>query len=261
MRLVVTVVVSVLLCSACAEDTLARVRREGAIRIGFAIEAPYAHLTADGRVTGAAPELAELVAPRVGISRVRWRLTHFGDLLDELDAGVLDAVASGLFITPERQRRARFSQPTFEVRESLLVAEGNPLGLSGYPQLARHPTARVAVLRGSAEIPALLELGLPAARLVEVPDALAARAAVATGEADALALSEPTLRWGEPTPHTTRVEHVEQPPGGPAHCGVAFRTSDESLERAWSAALVELQRTPEYAALLARYGMASGAGR
>lgn len=115
----------------CREDTLARVRREGAIRIGYAVEAPYAFVTPGGQVTGVDPELARLVASQLGLGSVRFRQTRFGGLLDDLDAGLVDAVAAGLFITPERQRRVRFTTPTAEVRASLLVRAGNPLGLTG----------------------------------------------------------------------------------------------------------------------------------
>jgi len=250
----------------CREDTLARVRREGAIRIGYSVEAPYAFVTPAGRVTGVDPELARLVAARLGLGPVRFRQTRFGGLLDDLDAGLVDAVATGLFVTPERERRVRFASPTAEVRASLLVAAGNPLGLTGYPALVAHPTARVAVLDGAVEGALLRRLGVPDARLVEVPDEQAGAAAVAHGLADALALSAPSLRWlvrAHPGDGVEEVRDVVQPPGPeyPARFAVAVRRDDAALAAAWSAALAAVAETPARAQLLEQFGFAGEPAR
>ena len=106
----------------------ARSGRPGFIRIGYAVEAPYAFLTPDGELTGESPEVAKRITSRLGIPRITWRQVEFASLIDELDAGRIDMIASGMFVTEERARRVAFSIPTFHTHQALLVRAGNPGG-------------------------------------------------------------------------------------------------------------------------------------
>lgn len=249
-----------LLLSGCRESSLERLRREGAIRVGYAVEAPYAFVRPDGTVTGIHPELTRRAARHLGIARVQFRQTRFGALLEDLEAGLVDVDASGLFITPGRQQRVLFTTVTAEVRASLLVASGNPLGLTGYPGLARHPTARVAVLEGSVEASLVQRLGVPSSRVLVVPDAQGGVTAVQSGLADALALSEPTLKWATRQAGASAeiVPDVVQPPGTeyPARFALAVRLDEVALANALNDALRVLAETAEYAELLEEFGFA-----
>ena len=88
----------------------------GSLRVGFAVEAPYAYVDAQGQVTGEAPEIFRLMAQRLGIERIDWIRMDFASLLPELQLGRIDAIAAGMFVTPERQRLAAFTRPTAAVR-------------------------------------------------------------------------------------------------------------------------------------------------
>lgn len=123
---------------ATRDDSLDRLRSKGTITIGYAVEAPYAFLTPDGTVTGEAPEIAKVMASRLGIGHIAWRQVEFGSLLAELEAGRIDVIAAGMFITPKRADRASFSLPTFRVREGLLVPRGIR---AGSPPTARRPSS------------------------------------------------------------------------------------------------------------------------
>lgn len=87
------------------DDSLARVRSRGAIRIPYAVELSYAFLRPDGQVTGQDPEVARVIAAQLGINRVEWRPVEFGALINGLNAGHYDVVAAGIFVTQERQQR------------------------------------------------------------------------------------------------------------------------------------------------------------
>ena len=245
-------------------DTLDRARRTGVIRIGYAVEAPYSFLTPDGRVTGESPEIARVITARLGIPHIEWRLTEFDDLLDGLESGRFDVIAAGMFQTPERQRRVAFSRPTFQVGPGLLVRKGNPLGLRSYADAARSSTARVAVVSGSDEEVRLLRLGCPTARLIRVPDANAGRAAVRSGEADALALSAPTVRWMVSRPIAGQTEVVESlvdavgdGSAATALGGFVFRREDHRLREAWDAELASFVGSDEHRRLVGAFGFTS----
>ncbi len=245
------------------QDALAQARQAGVMRIGYAVEAPYAFLTPEGQVTGESPEIARVIANRLGIPRVEWRLAEFGDLMEGLEARRYEVIAAGMFITPERQQRAAFSLPTFQVGPGLLVRKGNPLGLHSYADLLQHNEIRVAVLSGSVEEARLLQLGCPGQRLIRVPDAGTGREAVRSGQADALALSAPTIRWMSMHPILGLTEMAEPftdsgPAGAPAPAlgGFVFRKEEAALRQAWDAELRGFLGSEEHRRLVRAFGFA-----
>ncbi len=246
----------------CADDSLSRHQAGQPFRIGYAIEPPYAFLTPEGEVTGEAPEIAKRIASRLGFLNVTWRNFEFSSLIGKLEAGHIDMIAAGMYATPMRARRAAFSEATFQVRSGLLVAAGNPKRLHGTRQVAEETDVRLAVLSGSVEETLYRSLGVPANRLVVVPDALTGCSAVKSGLADALALSSPSVFWMA----KTRGEHPGQVEAAHPYealaneelgCGAfAFRKEDRALLQAWNQALREFLGSDEHAALVASFGFA-----
>jgi polar amino acid transport system substrate-binding protein len=242
-------------------DGLARVRKAGVLRVGYAVEAPYALVAPDGRITGESPETARLVAARLGISRIDWVQTRFDALIVELLEGRFDMIAAGMFVTPDRARRVGFSDPTLRVGASLLVPAGNPSGFGSYADLIARPHARVAVVAGTIEEGTLLARGLPRPRLLAVPDAAAGVAAVRSGAVEALALSRPTTLWLEHL-DPGRVTSVKVPgraavadPVPLFHIAFAFAPDDRELLRAWNRAQAEVLGGPEHMRVLADFGL------
>lgn len=245
-----------------AEQNPLRVcRQRGFIRIGYALEAPYAFLTPNGEVTGESPEIARVVARRLGIGRVEWRLVEFADLIDGLAAGRFDVIAAGLFITRDRARRIAFSLPTFQVSPGLLVRAGNPRGLHSYEDVVRQTDVHVAVLSGSIEENQLMALGCPGASLSRVPDAYSGMAAVQSGQADALALSAPALRWmireadpgqlemADPFMDRTTTRSADLSIGG-----FGFRRNEDALVQAWNQELRAFVGSEEHRRLVLPFG-------
>jgi len=242
-------------------DALARARQTGVIRIGYAVEAPYAFLSPEGQVTGEAPAIARVIASRLGIARIEWRLAEFAGLIDDLEDGRFDVIAAGMFATPDRQRRVAFSRPTFRAGPGLLVRRGNPQGLHSYAELLRKRETRVAVLMGSMEEAHLRRIGCPEERLLRVPDAMSGRVAVRSGQADALALSAPTLRWMTLHPIagvTEMAAPFAEPEGGlappSAEGGFVFRRGEVALREAWDAELARFVGSEEHRRLVAAFG-------
>ena len=93
------------------DGSLARIRANGGLRAGYAVDAPLALVTPAGEVTGASPETARLVAEQLGIGRLDWVQTEFRDLLPGLLARRFDMIAGGLITSAERARHVRFSDP------------------------------------------------------------------------------------------------------------------------------------------------------
>ncbi len=248
--------------TACSprDRALARIQRAGSIRIGYAVEAPYVFLDSHGKLTGEEVELARVVAARLSL-RIEWLQTEFRSLIPELEAGQFDAVVAGMFITPERARRVSFSEPTFRVRQALLVQAGNPHRLHAYEDVIEHPRLKLAVMAGAVEEELVRRLGVPADQLIVVPDALTGRVAVESSLAGGLALSSPTVRFmaRQRGLGLTEIAEPFEPPGSPGgpltgFGAVAFRARDDDLQQAWNRELIGFLGSAGHRRLLARFG-------
>lgn len=247
--------------SAIPDGTLARIEREGVIRIGYAVEAPYVFLDARGEPTGVEIEVARKITALLGIPHIEWWQVDFGTLIPGLEAGRFDAVAAGMFITPERAKRVSFSEPTLHVGPALLVRAGNPHDLHAYEDISRKPGIKVAVLHGAVEETIIRQIGVPDARISVVPDALTGRIAVESGLVDGLALSAPTTRLmarQRELGSTEIAEPFTAPKGGGGLIGytaIVFRKADDDLRAAWNRHLRTFIGGPEHRRLIAGFGL------
>lgn len=79
-----------------SEDAAARIARTGMVRIGYAVEPPFAFVDAQGRVTGESAEMARAIWLRLGVERIEWMQVDCGSLIPHLRAGRINQIASGL---------------------------------------------------------------------------------------------------------------------------------------------------------------------
>lgn len=249
--------------AATSSGTLARIRREGVIRIGYAVEPPYVFLDAGGEPTGCEIEVARKLAARLGVPRIEWCQTDFGSLISELEAGRFDVIAAGMFITPERGQRVSFSEPTLHVRAALLVRSGNPHGLHSYEDILKTPRQpiKIAVLHGSVEETMIRQAGVPEWQIVVVPDAVTGKVALENGLVDGLALSAPTIRFmaRQENQGLTEMAGPFEPPTGVGgrlvgYTADLFRKADDDLRSAWNRELNAFIGSPEHRRLLAEFG-------
>jgi polar amino acid transport system substrate-binding protein len=227
-------------------DSLNAIERTGIVRIGYAIEPPYAFVDRTGRVSGEGPETAGLVAARLHW-QVEWIQTAFESLIPELLGGRFDVVAAGLFVTAQRERIVRFAAPELHVASGMLFRAETATQPQSYADLLHK---RVAVIAGSAEEQALRYM---AVRLVVVPDAQAGLTAVDSRLVDVLALSFPTVRAMAAKRPSLRAARVDPHTSG--HCvAAAFRPDDVRLATAWDRAQANVLGTPAHLQALTRLG-------
>lgn len=238
----------------------ARMLQGGSLRMGFAIEAPYAYIDAQGHVTGEAPEIFRLMAQRAGVERIDWIRLDFAALLPELQLGRIDAVAAGLFITPQRQQQVAFSRPTARVR-SAIVVRPDQASLPLHPTVAdlqRAPDLRWVTVHGAAENSLLAQAGVPPERISTVPQAERGLRALAQGQADALAISAVTawhLVHTQDASAPLQVRTLSDAPAG--YPAFAFRHQDTDLRDAVDQALASYLGTQDHLALIRPFGFTS----
>jgi polar amino acid transport system substrate-binding protein len=163
---------AVVACSRPSGSTLEQARAAGAIRVGISGEQPYSYADADGRVTGAQPEVARVVLERIGVPGLDAVQVPFHELVPRLRDGQFDLVAAGMAVTPDRCREVAFSRPDFVAFPAFLVREGNPQKIESFRDVARSRD-RLAVLAGATEIDYARAAGVPDGQL-EIVDSQSA---------------------------------------------------------------------------------------
>lgn len=240
-----------------SEPTTAdRLAQGGVLRVGFAVEEPYAFLDRHGRVTGESPEIFQLMAHRIGIERIEWVRLEFANLLPELRLGRIDAIAAGMFITPERELEAAFTLPTARVLPAIVVRRGE-IRIPPYPtlnDLGRTASLRWSTVHDAVEHQMLQKANVPLPQIRTVPQAQRGLRMVAESDADAFAISAVTaarLLYQNPQWALELRTVMDGPSGSPAF---AFRTTDASIRDAMNAVLLEYLGSDQHASLVSRFG-------
>ncbi|AMO73534.1 MULTISPECIES: ectoine/hydroxyectoine ABC transporter substrate-binding protein EhuB [Pseudomonas] len=217
-----------------AETTLERIQSTGTVRIGYANEAPFAYTETSGKVTGESPEIATKVFTAMGVKKVEPVLTEWGALIPGLRAGRFDVIAAGMYITPPRCRQVIFTDPHYQIPDTLLVKRGNPKNLHSYADVAKNPDVRLAIMSGTAELGYARAEGVSDEQIVQVPDTTAQLQAVRAGRADASVGTALTMK-GLAAKGGDSVEAIADFKDDPAHIGygaLAFRPEDKDLRDA-----------------------------
>lgn len=243
-------------------SSLGQLRDRGGVSVGIANEEPYGYLdTASGRITGEAPELARRIFAALNVPRLDAVTSQFGALIPGLRAGRFDVIVAGMYVTPERCKQVAFSQPTYRIGEAFIVRHGNPLGLRSYRDVARHPRARLGVVNGTIERTYARRIGVPDERVVILNDNVSALSAVRTGQVDAFAGTQLTVRrlldktsgeaLEEAKPFAQPVIDGKEVWG---YGAFAFRKRDDELRRAFDHELAAFLGSHTHRALVAPFG-------
>lgn len=241
---------------AAAETTLERVQRTGEIRIGYANETPFAYTKLDGTVTGESPEIAKIVFGKIGVTKVNAVLTEWGSLIPGLIAGRFDVIAAGMYVTPERAKQVLFSDPHYQLGDTLLVAKGNPRKLTSYADIAANGKVKIAIMAGTSQYAYAIAAGIPEGRIMQVPSPTAQLMAVRTRRAQAAVGTALTMK-GLAVKGGSRVAAIADFQDDPAHMGygaLAFRQQDGDLRDLVNAALQGWIGSEEHLRTVAPFG-------
>ncbi|GHA16352.1 putative amino-acid ABC transporter periplasmic-binding protein y4tE [Devosia pacifica] len=246
--------------TAVSAATLEELQESGTIRIAVANEIPYGYIDpTTGEAMGAGPDVAKYIVDELGIDNIEWVTTEFSGLIPGLQADRFDMVAAEMAIIPERCATVIYSEPNSSYGEGLLVASGNPSGVTNYADFADNPDLTVAIMAGANQLDMMQALGVPEDQMVTISSNADAISTVSTGRADAYAATGLTaselagqsdaveLAEGFTDPV---IDGTEQRSWG----GFTFATGSESLRDAVNEVLVEYKQTAEWNDTLSGYG-------
>jgi polar amino acid transport system substrate-binding protein len=233
-----------------ASDTLDRMREQGYARLAIANEPPYTKVETDGTVAGAEPEIAAAVLEMLGVPEVQGVVTPYASMIPGLQADRWDIITAGLFMKQSRCKEVAYTEPVIVSTESFLVPEGNPKDLESIAD-AKEQGLKVAILPGAFEEGILKNADYPGAKMVPVPDARSGVDALKAGRAEAFLLPTLSLEEIKPAGFDVTPPLPDAPRTG---SGAAFRKEDVALRDAYNEKLAEFKQTPEFAAILTKWG-------
>ena len=243
------------LAAGAQASTLDKVKDSSSVRIGYANETPFAYTALDGSVTGESPEIVKKIFERMGVEKINPVLTEWGSLIPGLRASRFDLIAAGMYITPERCKQVLFTDPHYQLPDTLLVKTGNPKGLHSYEDIAKSG-AKVAIMSGTVNLGYARSSGITDDQILQVPDTTAQLQAVRAGRADAAVGTQLTMK-GLADKGGDSVEAIAEFKDDPAHTGygaLAFRPEDKDLRDAVNAELKKWLGSEEHLATVEPFG-------
>lgn len=115
------VIITAITIPSIAQNTLSKIIENGEIRIGMTgNQPPYSMKTKNDQLMGYEVDLALILAESMGVELKIVELP-FSELMPALESGKVDAVMSGMTITPERNMKALFAGPYTLSGKSILT--------------------------------------------------------------------------------------------------------------------------------------------
>ncbi|WP_353646858.1 ectoine/hydroxyectoine ABC transporter substrate-binding protein EhuB [Mesorhizobium sp. WSM2239] len=248
--------------TAMAETARERILREGRIVIGISNGAPWGFRDKSGEPAGFHPDLIKAAFESLGVREVELVITEFGALIPALTTGRFDAIAAGLYITPERCELVAFSDPDLKLADAALVLEGNPKRIHSYAEIAANPEIKFGAGRGSTTAKNAAAAGVPDERTLLFPDIQANVSALLTGRIDVAAFSAPTVARILSDEKISGIERAlpfqglieENGKERFGYSAIAFRKEDGDLRDLYNSRLKELKADGTVANIMTRNG-------
>jgi polar amino acid transport system substrate-binding protein len=168
---------------------LNRIVESGTLRVGMSgSQPPFSVVAKSGSMIGYEVDLATLLADAMGV-KVEFVKIPFGQLLPALEKGDIDAIMSGMTMTPERNLKAAFVGPYIISGKSILTKSATLAKLRDAEEIDRS-TITIAALKGSTS-EKFVKIVLEKTNFVPVDDYDTAVQMVIEGKADAMVADLP----------------------------------------------------------------------
>ena len=255
-----TAILAVATAGSADEGKLEELKAQGFARVAIANEPPYTAVAADGKVSGAAPDVAREIFKRLGVNDIVASISEYGAMIPGLQAGRFDVVTAGLFMKPERCAAVVYSEPVLCDAEAMLVKKGNPKGFKSYEDIAKNPDARLGAPGGGTEEKLALDAGVPRDRVIVVPDGQSGLKMLQDGRIDAYSLPVLSINDLVKKANDPNLEVVAPVVVAPVYCdGAAFHKDDVALRDAFDVELKKLKESGEFAKIIEPYGFSAQA--
>lgn len=241
-------------------DKLDDLKAQGFARVAIANEPPYTAVAADGKVSGAAPDVAREIFKRLGVPDIVASISEYGAMIPGIQAHRFDAITAGLFMKPERCAAVAYSEPILCDAEAFLVKKGNPKGFKSYEDIAKDESATIGAPGGGTEEKLALNAGVPRERVIVVPDGQSGLKMLQDGRIDVYSLPVLSLNDLKAKSGDDTIEVFAPVVGAPVYCdGTAFNKEDTALRDAYDVELKKMKESGDFAKIIEPYGFSAAA--
>ena len=168
---------------------LKRIVESGEFRVGMSgTQPPFTVVSKDGSLMGYEVDLAKLIAKGMNVE-LKLVQKPFADLLTALEKGEIDAVMSGMTITPERNLRVAFVGPYVVSGKSILTKSSTLAAIDDASDINQSDIT-LSALKGSTS-QRFVEKLLPQAKLTTTDDYAAAVNLVLNDQVNAMVADFP----------------------------------------------------------------------
>jgi polar amino acid transport system substrate-binding protein len=168
---------------------LSRIVESGTFKVGMSgTQPPFSVVSKSGALIGYEVDLATILADAMGVE-VEFVQKPFGELLPALQKGEIDAIMSGMTMTPKRNLKAAFVGPYIVSGKSILTKSATLAALEEAEDIDRS-TITIAALKGSTS-ERFVQKVLEKTTYVAVDDYDAGVQMVIAGKADAMVADFP----------------------------------------------------------------------
>jgi len=247
---------------AFSQTSQSEILRDGKITIGIHNQAPWGFKTMDGNVAGVHPDMIKAVLGPLGIKKVNFVIVEWPALIPSLMSKRIDAVASGMAITPVRCDQVIFSDPDLAIGDGAIVRAGNPHKIRSFEDIVKNERLRIGAGRGSTNAEHAMQAGIPKDRVLLFEDMQSSIAALAAGRIDAdiestatviSTVNDPNLKGKieRAIPFTGLIKDGREVRN---FAGIAFRAEDSQLRDLYNLGLAKAKLDGTVKAIFARYG-------
>ncbi|MQY13932.1 hypothetical protein SRB5_40920 [Streptomyces sp. RB5] len=238
---------------------LAKLKKQGYVRVAYANEAPYGYKEGD-TLKGEAPTLHAEIFKALGVPELRPTFSEWDGLIPGIQAGKYDVISAGMAITPERCQAVIFSEPEFISPTAIMVKKGNPKKITDLAS-AKAAGITIGVMSGAVEKSYAEGAGIDGGKIKTLQKPQDGADAVKAGRVDGFLLTGISLRWLAKTnpdvevtePFLPELDGVKQYSPG----GAVFQKGNEALRDAFNTELKKITSDPaRFTQLLGEYGFA-----
>ena len=243
----------------CGDPSYQRAMQDG-LTLGISPSPPYTSLDpATGKASGLDVEINEAALKWMGVSKIRYEVAPFGQLIPAMLSKRIDAVAANIHVTPDRLKVISFTGPAWWYGPAIVTQKGNPDQLTSFEMLKGK---RIGAIAGSAADEYLRKIG---ADVVAFQTDAEEFAAISTGRVPAIVEDDVKVLEFLQANKTSPIEivaNVKVPEElifkyGYGYARYAVRKEDCSLRAAYTQALAEIRGNGTVSAILKKYGLSN----
>jgi polar amino acid transport system substrate-binding protein len=247
------------LFDACGDGSYQKAVEDG-ITLGISPSPPYTSLDpATGKASGLDVEINEAALKWMGVTKIRYEIAPFGQLIPALLAKRVDAVSSNIHITPDRLKVVSFTGPAWWYGPAIVTQKANPQNLTSFEMLKGK---KIGAIAGSAADEYLRKIG---ADVIAFQTDAEEFAAISTGRVPAIVEDDVKvlefLNANKSAPIEI-VNNVKVPDElifkyGYGYARYAVRKEDCTLRAAFTQGLAEIRGNGTVSAILKKYGLSN----